>query len=311
MNSAVTDVLVIPTAETVFASLNVYFRADMSPLAERSRLPSLVGRWLDSHANEPFREEIRKYLRHHQIASDVHPRDELPHAPMRILESIGLGELERERFASATHGVAIGIRERVRSRRIGLWATIATAAALTEATSGVTVDPALPRVLPTSALHRRVPADGAIHVGQHIVGIFSKARSGFGRITTSGMSKFGLPNLEASDVPQRLAKFDVVVKGVGQYLVDLILSSEDGHSDNSVVISDQIHLTIQQVAKAIAGHTDSSSASNQYPVRLEFGPSTFYRDSVDMVHVLPPRSEQDKTGWIAEAIETLFGSESN
>jgi hypothetical protein len=161
-----------------------------------------------------------------------------------------------------------------------------------------------------SLIERHIPPDGAIHVGQHIVGIYSKASSGNGRITTTGMSKFGLPDIEASDVPEALAKFDVVVKGVGQYLVDELMSSTE-QGANRLAVRSEVVLTIQKVAKALAGYADDPTASNSALIRLELGPSLFYRDAEDMIHVLPPRSESNTARWIAETVDNLFGLDAN
>src|SRR5579864_3229284 len=143
--------IAIPVVPDVFVNLNVYFEANVAERASRDHLQADVDKWILDHAEPPLAQQIHQFLVSNAISSDVHVRADLPHASMKLLESIGIEPASRAVLDRATHGIAIGTRESVRGPRIGLWSTIATAMGVAVSANGVVIDPALPRVLPRSA----------------------------------------------------------------------------------------------------------------------------------------------------------------
>jgi hypothetical protein len=157
--------------------------------------------WLDSNAQDPVRSALGMFIDHGALEFAVKTRDQVPEPPMSLLAYIGMGELEERRIASATHVVVIRTRDSIRKPRLGLWAVIAGARAAASQLDGVVLDPILPKVRPIADNTAELPAKLDVHIGNHIVVPFSVGDTGLAWMTTSGMAKFGLPDLELWDLP--------------------------------------------------------------------------------------------------------------
>jgi hypothetical protein len=66
----------------------------------------------------------------------------------------------------------------------------------------VIMDPALPRLEPIASNNQPIPKDMQIRLRDQIVVPFSAGANGLGWITTNGLGKFGLPDLQIRDFPR-------------------------------------------------------------------------------------------------------------
>jgi uncharacterized protein YegJ (DUF2314 family) len=135
----------------------------------------------------------------------------------------------------------------------GLWAGLGCAKAIAEALDGVVFDPLYPRFLPLESYSDEVPLSTPLAVSQHIGVPFSVDRRGLGWMTTTGMAKFGLPNLELSDVPPDLPDgLMPIVNAVAQTLTDLAM--REAHRNQGelkeLLIGPELRVGLPEIARA-------------------------------------------------------------
>src|SRR5262249_26886322 len=156
----------------------------------------------------------------------VDPVDKLPfpQPPVSLLRYTGLGELEERVFGAARHAVVIGCGDWNAPPRVGLWSALAMALGSAAHLDGVIFDPDALRIVSRQAALEWFTDRGAIAASQHILVPFSVGHEdGLGWMTTRGLEKFGLPDLELRDVPPNLDRLSVLMNSVAQLLVETTL----------------------------------------------------------------------------------------
>ena len=203
------DDLRVPLEVAPTFGLVVYCRLEGAgaTLPDKSVLLHDAADWVGLHTEEPLRSGILDFLQQDLVNLFLHDRAEMPEPPDEILRAYNPGETEERRFRNATHAIVIGSPDLLVAPRIGLWSVIATARGIAGALpGGVIVDPEFPRLLPLEQMNEDLPSDGAIRVPDHILIPYSSdARTGLLWITTKGMARFGLPEIEVRGAPPNLA----------------------------------------------------------------------------------------------------------
>jgi uncharacterized protein YegJ (DUF2314 family) len=230
--------------------------------------------------------------------------------------------------------------------RVGLWATMATARALAASLpGGVLMDPEFPRLMPLND-GPAIPASGQVRVVDHILVQVSHTRNRLIWMVTSGMGRFGLPDVELRDAPPNLASNLLpVVNGIAQRLIERAMrfTQETGHFEENasrpeyLPLRAEMTLRLSDVRRAYeeieepeeeAGEDSPSDAfpafAEDFPeeslprwddgaepavrVRLEMHPGQ--RGQPALIRILPPAAYRGSSGvWLNEMLTELFGSD--
>jgi uncharacterized protein YegJ (DUF2314 family) len=204
-------------------SYTVYFYSRGNKPPEVAALLGVVEQWLDRHSEPPFRDAVKKVICEGLVSLRIEEREALPEPEADILRAYHPGELEERRFLEATHGIVVNAPDLRGHSFVGFWAAIAAARALAAASGGAIFDPVVGRLLPERTYLLPLPAEGAVAVGDHLMIPSSLDEKGRGWITTAGLRRFDLPELELRDAPPNLIDhLWVVVNAVAQLLLEAI-----------------------------------------------------------------------------------------
>lgn len=304
----------LPLPESLAVSYLVYFRSQRTePPTPEQLIPVLSG-WIERHVEDPLRSPLLEFCNRGLLQLAVGPRDMMPEPPRELLESWRPGELEERRFLEATHVVAIISDDLLRPPRLGLWLALAAARALSEASGGVALDPEFPRLLRLDDNQRDLPANGRIHIGDHILVPQSVGDKGLLWTTTKGMGKFGLPELEICDAPPNLnTPIGYLINGAAQRLVRSSLEQalEAGEKEpGELTLEPILRVRLEDV---VAARTEElpvppeEGARGWVDVGLEYRRGR--RDEDSFLRLTPPPGTREKPGvWWSTAISEMFGA---
>lgn len=302
----------LPLPDMLQIGFGVYFHVGAGALPGVEQVTAHLDAWLEQHAEEPLRAAIRACVDRGLLSVDVQPRDRLPTPPVELLRYLSAGEDEIRRFQDSTHVVLVGMPAAVLPPHFGLWGAIAAARATAAALDGVVFDPALPKLMPLTWPMEPVPAHGRVEVTEQIIIPFSVERHGLGWMTTKGMVKFGLPELEIRDVPPSVAEMLMtVVNGMARHLLARVARLEGaGAPPRELVLEPEIRLSLQDMAgDAAEGPVEPPEGVRGWSlIRLQYKPGR--RGSSAFLTLLPPRGFGGDQGvWLYSLLEDLFGGE--
>src|SRR5207302_4570955 len=164
----------------------------------------------------------------------------------------------------STHVVLVLAKDLNMPPRAGLWAVLAAALSIRDRVDGVIFDTeALPIVKPEDAIDWFSPS-GEVRVAQHIIVPFSIGERGLGWMTTRGLTKFGVPDLELRDLPPNLDKLSLFMNGVAQYLVEATFREVTARkaSVDRLELPAEISIDRAQVARALHAKPDEPPADD-------------------------------------------------
>jgi hypothetical protein len=164
--------------------------------------------------------------------------------------------------------------------RTGLWMVMLTAMRIALELGGEVYDPDAMRTVDLQQLEGYLTIDGRIAVRDHITIPYSHGSTGRIWMTTKGMRKFGLPELEVRELPPESRWFWFILNGVAQRLVDLAFERVAADPDADVL----------RVSTAF-----NPDASLPF-VGLSFTPG---RLPNGLVRLLPPRPGISMERWVA------------
>jgi uncharacterized protein YegJ (DUF2314 family) len=301
----------LPFAREVPVGFGVYFRpaGPAPPHAEAVKITILE--WLERHAEDPLRPQLRAELESGELRIDVGGKEMLPGPPLEQLRMLGAGEEEAGRYASATHLAVFSFRDTIRPPRLGLWLTLAAARAVAEQHQGVILDPEIPRLTPLSELAVPLPADGRIQMSEHITLFCSVDRRGLAWMTSKGMAKFGLSELEISDVPPDLTTLLMPIVNALAHRLWMAAVARSGiePSARELTLDSEFEFAIADLARAYGeeGEEPPEGVPGRATMRLEHrGRRRAFAS--DFVRLVPPRGFRGGTGvWLNEALQNLLG----
>ena len=299
----------------------VYFRLAPGDAPPREgELLRLIRDWLDTYAHDPLREAISEFVESGMLSLFVHERATIPEPPDDLVRAYNPGESEERRFRDSTHAIVVGAPDLITAPRLGLWSVVGAARAIASGLpGGVVVDPEFPRLLPLSDLTHPLPAAGRVRVSDHILVPYStNDETGLLWVTTKGMARFGLPDLELRDVPPHLLSGLLpLVNAAAQRLVaaamEYVGAWEGSDAPPFLPIRAQFMLTIADIRLA---HTPAEIEPNgpgpldvaETPLRWE----VCDEDGVAFARIAPARGVRGGTGvWLSRVLSDLFGSEPN
>lgn len=306
----------IPTAGFV-----VYFRADEGALPGPEDLLGIAREWLRHHAGEMLQEAIEGFLDQGLLSLLIEEKSSVPHPPDDMLLAYNPGENEERRYRNSTHVVFIGAPDLLLPPRVGLWAVTAVARALTAGLrGGVLLDPEFPRLVTQEVGKEDLPSHGHLRLPDHILIPYSQdPRSGLLWITTKGMARFGLPDLELRNVPPNLVQSLMpVMNGMAQRLADAatraVIEGHDREPPTVLVLPSEIPFGLADIRRAYERSdgigeeefTTEGDPPGKTTFRLEVTGSE--EEETCFVRLLPPRGTKTSTGvWLNSLLTDLLG----
>ena len=261
-------------------------RATQAWLADRvqGRLATLLPRFVDGVV------QFEKVERH-----------EIPLPSIGMLRHLGLGVEEESVLHAATAGVVVTGADVPAAPRAGYWATLCAARAVAAALGGVILDPSQRRIRPLDEAHEAPPRDARLVVSRHILVPTSRGDAGGAWMTTLGMDRFGLPNLEMLGVPEHLTRAaNQMLNGVAQALIE----GQEAHAQIEAPMElDVLELHAPHLARALAQPLDLGGFC-AVGLRL-----TTAEDREPLVRLHPPEGpDADLAIWLVDATDALAPS---
>jgi uncharacterized protein YegJ (DUF2314 family) len=302
----------VPLPDVVQIQYGVYFCPVERSVPGLEEVTTLLTEWLQRHASEPLRSAIGEAVSRGLLHVETHATCAVPAPPADLFRYLGAGEEEIQRFQQASDMLLIDMPDRVGAPGIGLWGAAAAARAVAEAMDGVIFDPELPRLLPLATRTQPLPAGGKVEVTEQIIIPSSVDRRGLGWMTTKGMGKFGLPELELRDVPPSVAEMlTAVVNGMARHLIARTarLIGPDG-PPRELVLEPEIRFGLVEMAlDGAEGPAETPEGVRGWTmIRLQYNPGR--RGSSSFLTLLPPRGFRGNHGiWLYTLLDDLFGGE--
>ena len=302
----------IPLQITVEAIYVVYFAPPTGANPTAEDLAKSIDDYVGAHLEAPIRDAAIALRGSELFSVRTIAVDQLPAPPLNLLRYGRMSELDERIIQSATHAVVLRGQDLNVAPCLGLWTTLGAALAVRQALDGVVFDPEALRIVKPDALEwftRR----GAIAVAHHIIVPSSIGDTGLGWVTTRGLGKFGLPDLEVRDVPPNLnAPLHLFMDTVAQLLVEAALETvrEKRLAATEMVMPAETAVDGGTLARA---HSETPSDPKgervSVPIGLRFAPED-RAPEVAMIRLVPPRSYGNDTGvWLSNALDRLVGSE--
>jgi hypothetical protein len=184
-------------------------------------LPLLGAAWALRFTDEPLRSALERYFDRGAVQTRIAARDDVRAPPIELLRAMRLGREEERRFEDATHVVLVRAPFVFHDPPLHVLGSLAVANGIAATFDGVVFDPEMPRVLPLGVQTRPFASDGRVTIVDHVMCSMSASPSGDGTIwmTTSGLRRFGLPNLEMRFVPSNLVEVLPIVNAVAHRLL--------------------------------------------------------------------------------------------
>ena len=248
------DRLTIPfrgEASDVYA---VYFSPAAHAVPEDDQVRNAARHWQERHLEDPLKQAVAAFVKRALVTMRVQPVASLPELPLSLLRYVGLGELEDRVVRSATHAVVVLTQDLNIPPRAGMWSALSAALGIAEMLDGVIFDPDALRIVDRSAAAGWFSPMGVVAAARHIIVPFSVGESGLGWMTTRGLQKFGLPDLQLTEVPPNLDRLSVLLNSVAQYLIDAgFKAALERHGEiDSLELDAEVVIEPNVVARALA-----------------------------------------------------------
>jgi hypothetical protein len=309
------DPVEIVLPDIVNVGFGVYFRS-AGEVPDDAALRAMARSWIERFLDLPMRGAALEYLSTPMLRIEVRRASETPMPPIEMLRAMGVGELEERRVTSATHLVMLASSGLVQHPWFALHATRGAALGIAAGLGGVVYDAQTSQVLGTTLFEETIPGDGRLELTKQIVIPFSTDARGEGWMTTKGMDKFGLPNLQIKNVPPGIAgTLMSAMNGVASRLIDITAREAAGRKEplTRLRVGPEIRVGVEDIVHAHGKDADASDVSEEgvrgwTTVRLTKERS--WRGSEPMLTIGPPTPGGTKTAsWLYVMLEDLFGSE--
>ncbi|MEW2352432.1 hypothetical protein [Spirillospora sp. NPDC029432] len=294
--------LTLPVPETLEATYAVALAVPPpDPLAAaRDRVAARPG--------GPLRDLVLRMLGSPLLTLDLRPAAGFPPLPADLLAAYGATRRDLAGIAAASHVLAVRATYRPGWPPAHEWAARTVAAAVAGAPDGEhaapVVDVFTPQVLDAGRIEASLPGpDGTVRLTDWILLPHAPAPDGFW-FTTSGLARFGLPELQARNVPPRLVEpWGLLLNGLASRLLGLWLDElPAGEQPVFVELPETVSVGLQDVAAA-QGAGEPPHGDGEVEVRLRLDPGG--AGGGPLLTVLPAAGGPDGPEALCAA---LFGS---
>ncbi|WP_240810191.1 hypothetical protein [Actinomadura sp. WMMA1423] len=284
--------LTLPVPETLYGTYAVALADPIPDPAELAR--EEVAR----RTSPPLRDLVLGMLGSPMLTLDQRPAADFPPLPADLLTAYGGPAPYVEAVAAAAHVLAVRAAYRPGRPPAHEWAARAVAGAVGAAASAPVVDVFTPQVLTRDRLFGSLPGpDGAVRLTDWMLLPHTTGPDG-AYITTKGLGRFGLPELQTENVPPGLlGPWGRLLNGLAHHVLDLWLEElPAGEQPLVVEIPEIVSVGLRDIAAAQGA---DEPARREVPVRLRHDPSP---DPV--LTVLPAEDGPDRLRTLCT---TLFG----
>ncbi len=295
-----TENLVLPVQETLSAVYLV--PATLPDQAVKERVKSA----LSAHVPDPVGLVARKMLDVGAVMVAVQPSSGLPPVPVALQKHLGVPQGLLQAVTSASEFVVTSASWPPGWPPIHESVARACAAALAAEINVPVVDSFIPKVLAAESAIAALPgADYKVRLADWIL-VFQSAGSAGLWMTTKGLGRFGLPELQIHNVPPQLGgPWTYVLGGLASRLLDLWLDAlrqRDGAAFAEIPAEVEV-----SEADAASAYDTAARGGGHAAVRLTFDPAP--GDHTDsFLTVQPPDDYRGSAGeYMSDVCAALFG----
>lgn len=301
-----TDQLVIPyqgEARDIYA---VYFDPGAHRAPSPRELDKAAARWRDDHLEDPLKQAMAEFAKSGLVSIGVQPVSSMPEIPIPLLRHLGMGELEERVVQSAKHVVVVVCQDLNMPPRAGLWTGLASALGIAELLDGVLFDPDALRIIDRQAAAKWFSPMGLVSAARHIIVPFSVGDSGLGWMTTRGLQKFGLPDLELKDVPPQLQRLSILLNAVAQFLIEagFRATAKVQGGISSLLLDREVTIDPNVIHRASGEPPEDVAADAEVTVGLHFDSTA--GDFPFITITRPNRVLSDQGEWLYSVMKRLI-----
>lgn len=293
------DDIVLPVPETVSA---VYLVPAGWPLYDPV---GVARRYLDTHIGEPLLSVLRDLIDGPLCSIETVPSAEMGGVPGELLRMFGGSAELVEQAERAEHLLVVSAMARPGWPPYHEWTARAVATALADALDAPVIDYQIPRITPAAALAATLPdGRGALRLADWVLVPRSVGVRG-AWLTTKGLGRFGLPELQALDVPPELAEpWSRALTGVASALLARWSTRlREAGWPALVTLPSRLEFTVADVGTA---YGEPRPPGGLVAVELALSPSPPSQDS--FLTVAPPHTYPSSAAeYLDWACSTLFG----
>jgi hypothetical protein len=297
------DVITLPVPEGVRATYLVPAAATPPDLADRVASTALA-RW----------DGVLGFLLADLIGGpgvpvDVRSADDLPPLPVELLAVMGADDEQLDRITAAREFVILSVQSRPGWPPAHEWVTRAIAIVAAQLVNGDVIDIANHQVLDPDAAASTLPDhEGHTRLADWVWVNYSADSAGYW-CTTTGLVRFGLPELQTLTAPPNVVEaWGRAMTGLARRLVAIWSETLDAHQDAAFVqLPSTVELGPEDVSGAYGRHWPERPTTAA-KVRLTLDPSSDpTADSFLTIH--PPLEWSGSAGeHISAVCRALFGS---
>lgn len=260
------------------------------------------------HVAEPLRGIVHGMLDRPILTMRLRPASALPEMPGRLQDYLGADPAHIQAVSAAAALITVRAVSFPGSPPMHELAARAAAAALAAELDLPVVDTRVPQILAPGAALAALPGQDRRLPVAHWVQVFLSTRATGLRVTTKGLARFGLPELQLHNVPPQLGRpCTMALTGLASRLLGLWWAALRGDSRPAFAeLPGTVEITGADVARA---YQAAPAGGGQATVRLAFDPATDdHSDS--FLTVLPPAGYTASAGeHLSQMCDALFGTD--
>jgi len=241
------------------------------------------------------------------VPVEVRPTDDVPPLPVELLAAMGATEDQLHRVESATHFAIITVQSQPGWPPVHEWITRAIATVLAEQIHSDVIDVLNYQMLDVARARRTLPDDnGRIRLADWVSVDYSADRTGYW-VTTTGLRRFGLPELQTLAAPPNVVeRWGQAMTGIAHRLIAAWSNALSYDRDAAFVqIPSLLEVGAHDVSTAYGRDAVEGATAI---VRLALDPG-FDPEQHSFLTIHPPLSWSGSAGeHIAEVCTALFGA---
>ncbi|MDP9444487.1 MAG: hypothetical protein M3P83_09140 [Actinomycetota bacterium] len=241
------------------------------------------------------------------ITVDLVPVDQAPLPPPALLRAMGAGGESLARLGAATHATLVRSVSAVTFPPPGEFAAYTTATVVAAATNGLVIDTVIPRVV-----ERPRAVDGDFRLADWVV-LPHSVENGLLWFTSKGMGRFGLPEVQSRQVPERLTNaWGAVLTGMAQVLLaDHARAQDEAPGRAFRELPAEHEVSLRDIATGYndqARFADGPGLDTSVRFRVEYDPATV-EGADSFFTVLPPADFAGTPAhWVEHVVRRLFAA---
>lgn len=248
----------IPVAPSVPVSFRVYYTPGYPPLLPED-LRTHATAWATAHVEEPLRSALLPLLGSAALSYTDMAKTAFP-PPLDLLQKADVGDEERSRFEKAWQVTVVACDATAQVPMFGLWVAIAAGRSAALELKGALFDAPAVRLTAIASYELAIPGNGALRVDDHVAFPSDPDPSGFIRWHTTGMGKFGLPELVLPAEPGQ--DLGPALRALAQQIVDSLLRANHGRPQplTELVLAPEANLALSTGPAHLKLHLAPSQA---------------------------------------------------